>query len=58
MQLSKCEMNMVNVCNNNVVRSKELQYVGAWYDENMNFNYHVIMKCKVAALGLRKIKLI
>ena len=44
-QLSKCDMNMVNVCNNNVVRSKVVQYLGAWHDENMNFNHDAIMKC-------------
>ena len=51
-------MNMVNVCNNNVVRSKVVQYLGAWYDKNMNFNHHVTMKCNVAALNLRKVRLI
>ena len=51
-------MNTVNVYNNNVVRSKVVQYLGAWYDENMNFNHHFIIKCKVAALHLRKIRLI
>ena len=57
-QLSKFDTNTVNVCNNNVVRSKVVQYLGVWYNENMNFNHHVIMKCKVAALNLRKIRLI
>ena len=51
-------MYMVNICNNNVARSKVVQYLGAWYDENTNFNHHAIMKCKVVALNLRKIRLI
>ena len=53
-QLSKYDMSMVNVCNNNVVRSKVVQYLGAWFAYNMSFNHHVIMKCKVAALNLKK----
>ena len=57
-QLSKCDMNTVSVCNNIVVRSNIVQYLGAWYDETMNFNHHVIVKCKVAALNLGKIRLI
>ena len=29
-ELCKCDMNTVNVCNNNVVRSKVVQYLGVW----------------------------
>ena len=57
-QLSRCDMNMVKVCNNNVVRSKLVLYLGAWYDDNKNLSHHVIIKCKVVALKLSKIRLV
>ena len=45
-QLEMCQMKSISVCSTAVTRSNIVKYLGAWFDENLNFKHHVGVKCK------------
>lgn len=55
-QLTKCPANSINVCGDEIQKTRVVRYLGAWLDETMSFEEHVKIKCKSAMLNLFRIK--
>ena len=41
-QLNKCKVDMITVCGQEVIKSRIVKYLGAWFDEKLKFKSHVL----------------
>ena len=57
-QLSKCVSTEINVNGEAVKRSACFKYLGVWTDEKLNFNVHIVNKCRIAMWNLQRLKTI
>ena len=53
--LPKCEIEAINICGNIVLKSKKIELLGAWLDENLSFKSHINIKCRTAMYNLQHI---
>ena len=51
-QLKKCTFDKININNETTQRSDTVKYLGGYLDQNLNFNKHVITKCKAAMINI------
>ena len=55
-QIRKCVENSIRVGADRVERYARVKLLGAWLDEHLSFEYHIMQKCKNAMLGIYKIR--
>ena len=55
-QIRKCVENSIRVGADRVGRSAQVKLLGAWIDEHLSFEYHIMQKCKNAMLSIYKIR--
>ena len=51
-----CSMDNINVCGDQVSKCDKIKLLGIWLDCNLNFKYHINMKCRTAILNIQKLK--
>ena len=54
-QIKKCVENSIRVGADRVERSTSVKLLGAWLDEHLSFEYHIMQKCKNAMLSIYNI---
>ena len=48
----KIDTDCLNVNVTTIQKSEVIKYLGIWLDSQLNFKYHITMKCRVAMLNL------
>ena len=41
-QLNKCKVDMITVCGQEVIKTRIVKYLGAWFDETLTYQLHVL----------------
>lgn len=57
-QLNKCSLNDISVCDTNVECTQVIKYLGSCFDSGLTFKKHISVKCKSAMLNLFRIRMI
>ena len=55
-QLVKCVTTSIDVNNTTVNCSPIIKYLGAWLDQHLQLNEHIIKKCRTAMMNLQRSK--
>ena len=54
----KIDTDCLNVNGTTIQKGEVIKYLGIWLDLQLNFKYHITMKCRVVMLNLQRIKMI
>lgn len=55
-QLAKCRAESIDIVGDMIKRSSYVRYLGAWIDQYLTFDTHVVKKCTTAMINFLKIK--
>ena len=55
-QLDKCSTTAISACNVSVPVSKQVKYLGVYLDSELSLNTHVMKKCQVAMMNVRRLR--